>query len=158
MEKSDCSLTGDQNFHPQLNQTNITASRYDIPRRTQHHLCGLARNAQPESNHEETSGKGSIQKSRGGRIVSFKIITIIKDKEGLGKCSKLKEAKEMWQLHAEPDPRLHPVLESRDWGAGGALNVIIGSVDKIGTCIIEDHVNVKFTKVSNCSCYITLVM
>ena len=98
-------------------------------------------------------------KSRGGRIVFQKYnFTIIKDKYRLWKCFRFKEAKEMWHLNVVPDPRLDPVLETGGPECGGALKVIIGSIGKIGICIVEDHVNVKNTNVSNCNYYITMVM
>jgi hypothetical protein len=41
----------------------------------------------------------STKKNRGKKIIFFKNITVIKDTEMLGKCSKLKEAK-VTQLHS----------------------------------------------------------
>lgn len=61
----------------------------------------------------------------------------------------------MWHLNVVTDPRLDPVLRSGGPECGGTLKVIIGS---IGTCIVEDHVNVKNTKVSNYNYYITMVI
>lgn len=51
---------------------------------------------------------------------------VIKDKERLWKCSRLKETKERWQLKTVPHLRLHLLLEEKY-----AIKDIIGSIDKI---------------------------
>lgn len=49
------------------------------------------------------------------RIIFFKNATIVKDKGRLGKCFRLKEAKEIRQPNVIPDPRLDSVQEGKKY-------------------------------------------
>lgn len=67
-----------------------------------------------------------MSNSKRGCAVVFKNINLIKGKERLQKCSKLKKMKETESLNVIPDPRLDPAL--------GEINIkdINGSIDKNG--------------------------
>ena len=53
----------------------------------------------------------------------------MEDKENLGKCSRLKEIKEIWQLKAVPNPRLDGGGVPREWGV--TWKSLLGSFDGI---------------------------
>lgn len=65
--------------------------------RTQNHFCDVhARDAQPESNHEEISGKPTLRELlQNNWPVIFKVIKAMKVKEKLRNCSRLKETRDM---------------------------------------------------------------
>lgn len=55
-----------------------------------------------------------------GRPIIFKIVKIVKAKERLDNCSRLKEAKEAWKLNAKHDP-----------GFSFAVKGMIGKIDEV---------------------------
>ena len=87
-------------------------------RRTQQRFCeSPAKNAQTESNQEETSDKWvrGINQRSWPRV--FKSVNVLKVKKRLGICSRLKE---LWETMAmKCDPRLDPFTVKITSGAAG---------------------------------------
>lgn len=64
----------------------------------------LAKDAEPEFNHEEISGKSKLRDIlQNNWIVIFQCVKVVNVKERLKKCVRLKETKEIWQRNETCD-------------------------------------------------------
>lgn len=103
------------------------------------HLFGiLAKNTSPQCDHEKTSNKPNLRDIlQNNWPVRFKSVKVIKDKERLKNCHRLRETKETWQLHLIWDSRLDLGKEKwHDWKNSWTLNKVCSLVNNIVTMLI----------------------
>lgn len=69
-------------------------TRYDAPRRTQHHFCGnLPQNTEPQSSFEKALDKPTLRDMlQNKELVLSKSVEVMRDKEKLRECHRLEES------------------------------------------------------------------
>lgn len=82
---------------------------------TQHHFCDiLAKNAEPQPNHEKASDKPTLENIVQNKWPGlFKHVKVIRAKNRLRNFHRLEKAKETWQLNARWYPELDLGLKKK---------------------------------------------